>query len=61
MMRYSFSDLDRAFIYLKQSVEGNKTKSKATALFSYFKAATEKYKTNTFDKVSSIRSICCCF
>jgi len=33
MMKYSFSDLDRAFTYLKQSVEGQEAKSKATALF----------------------------
>ena len=51
MMKYIFSDLDRAFEYLKQSVEGQQSKSKATALFSYFKAATEKYKANTFEKV----------
>ncbi len=50
MMKYSFSDLDRAFTYLKQSVEGQQVKSKATALFSYFKAATEKYKAKSFDK-----------
>ena len=50
MMKYSFSDLDKAFSYLKQSVEGQHVKSKATALFSYFKAATEKYKAKTFDK-----------
>ncbi len=50
MMKYSFSDLDKAFSYLKQSVEGQQVKSKATALFSYFKAATEKYKAKTFDK-----------
>ena len=50
MLRYSFCDLERAFSYLKQSVEGEQSKSKATALFSYFKAATEKYKSNTFDK-----------
>ena len=50
MIKYSFSDLDRAFAYLKQSVEGQQTKSKATALFSYFKAATQKYKANSFEK-----------
>lgn len=50
MMKYSFSDLDRAFSYLKQSVEGQKTKSKASALFSYFKAAKEKHKAKSFDK-----------
>ena len=50
MMKYSFSDLDLAFNYLKQSVEGQQAKSKATALFSYFKAATEKYKAKSFDK-----------
>ena len=50
MMKYSFSDLDRAFMYLKQSVEGEQAKSKATALFSYFKAATEKFKSKSFDK-----------
>ncbi len=50
MLRYSFCDLERAFSYLKQSVESEQTKSKATALFSYFKAATDKYKSNTFDK-----------
>jgi tetratricopeptide (TPR) repeat protein len=50
MMKYSFSDLERAFTYLKQSVEGQQTKSKATALFSYFKSATEKYKAKSFDK-----------
>ena len=47
MMKYSFSDLDRAFMYLKQSVEGEQAKSKATALFSYFKAATEKFKSKS--------------
>jgi tetratricopeptide (TPR) repeat protein len=50
MMKYSFSDLDRAFAYLKQSVEGQQSKSKATPLFSYFQAATEKYKSKSFDK-----------
>ena len=50
MMKYSFSDLDRAFMYLKQSVEGEQAKSKATALFSYFKAATEKFKSKSFEK-----------
>ena len=50
MIRYSFSDNDRAFSYLKQSVEALQSSSKATALFSYFKSATEKYKSNSFDK-----------
>jgi len=50
MMKYSFSNLDSAFMYLKQSVEGEQAKSKATALFSYFKAATEKFKSNSFEK-----------
>ena len=42
MIKHSFSDLDRAFIYLRQSVEGQQAKSKAGALFSYFKAAFKK-------------------
>ena len=50
MMKYSFSNLDSAFIYLKKSVEGEQAKSRATALFSYFKAATEKFKSKTFEK-----------
>ena len=33
MIKYSFSDLDRAFAYLKQSVEGQQTKSKAGFIF----------------------------
>lgn len=51
MMKYSFSDLDRAYTYLKQSVIGQQAKSKAGALFSYFKAAYKKYQANSFDKV----------
>jgi len=50
MMKYSFSDLDRAYIYLKQSVIGQQAKSKAGALFSYFKAAYKKYQANSLDK-----------
>jgi tetratricopeptide (TPR) repeat protein len=50
MIKYSFSDLEKAFSFLKQSVEGQQSKSKATALFSYFKAATEKFKAKTFAK-----------
>tara|TARA_B100000886_G_C20425188_1_gene493609 strand:- start:3228 stop:4532 length:1305 start_codon:yes stop_codon:yes gene_type:complete len=50
MMKYSFSDLDRAFTYLKQSVEGQQVKSKASALFSYFKAAYKKYNANSLEK-----------
>ena len=33
MIKYSFSDLDRAFAYLKQSVEGQQTKSKLQLYF----------------------------
>ena len=50
MIKHSFSDLDRAFIYLRQSVEGQQAKSKAGALFSYFKAAFKKYQANSLDK-----------
>lgn len=50
MIKYSFSNLDEAFNNLKNSVEGKGKKSKATALFSYFKAATEKFKAKTFTK-----------
>ena len=50
MMKYSFSDLDRAYTYLKQSVIGQQAKSKAGALFSYFKAAYKKYQANSLDK-----------
>lgn len=50
MIKYSFSDLDLAFGYLKESVDGLQNKSKATALFSYFKAATQKFKAKTFTK-----------
>ena len=50
MMKYSFSDIDRAYIYLKQSVKGQQAKSKASALFSYFKAAYKKYQANSLDK-----------
>ena len=50
MLKYSFADLDLAFEYLKESVEGLQNKSKATALFSYFKAATQKFQEKTFTK-----------
>lgn len=50
MLKYSFADLDIAFEYLKESVEGLQNKSKATALFSYFKAATQKFQEKTFTK-----------
>jgi tetratricopeptide (TPR) repeat protein len=50
MMKYSFSDLDKAYIHLKQSVKGQQAKSKAGALFSYFKAAYKKYQANSLDK-----------
>lgn len=50
MVKYSFADLDLAFDYLKESVEGLQNKSKATALYSYFKAATQKFKAKTFTK-----------
>ena len=50
MVKYSFSDLHRAFFYLKQSVEGQQAKSKAGALNSYFKAAFKKYQANSIDK-----------
>ncbi len=50
MMKYSFSDLDKAYIHLKQSVKGQQAKSKAGALFSYFKASYKKYQANSLDK-----------
>ncbi len=50
MIKYSFSDVDIAFGYLKESVESLQNKSKATALYSYFKAATQKFKAKTFTK-----------
>ncbi|MFL2569306.1 MAG: tetratricopeptide repeat protein [Flavobacteriales bacterium] len=56
MMKYSFSDLDRAFTYLKQSVKGQQAKSKAGALFSYFKAAYKKYQANSLDKAQLLEA-----
>lgn len=50
MIKYSFGDFEQAFTILKQSVEALGQKSKATPLFSYFKAATAKFKAQTLTK-----------
>ena len=50
MIKYSFGDPELAFNILKQSVESLGQKSKATPLFSYFKAATVKFKAQTLTK-----------
>ena len=50
MIRYSFSDNDRAFSYLKQSVEALELVLKQLLFFHTLKSATEKYKSNSFDK-----------
>lgn len=50
MIKYAVGDIENAFTYLKQSVESLGKKSKATPLFSYFKAATAKFKAQTLSK-----------
>ena len=50
MLKYLPSRLDDAFSLLKQSVEGEGEKSKATALLSYFQAATKKFEVGAFAK-----------
>jgi tetratricopeptide (TPR) repeat protein len=49
-LRYKKDQLNEAFANLEQSVQALQNKSKATALMSYFQAATKQFEAGTFDK-----------
>ena len=54
LLRYFPERLDEAFNCLKTSVETKENKSKATALFSYFKASVAKFENKSISKIEMI-------